>query len=283
MKFRWTRPSLARLLACTAVVGAACTTNLATLPGSTPAVGPDGKPEPVRALDLGDPATGKPARWAADQLVTDTHMTAAGFEFSSTLVANAAGAIATTGSGTVKVNGMGERGIQWDELDFPPMSDEFDQVTVTDKATENRRTYGADQAFQNYFVQDGKTRLEIAADPSGGWRIDGKPAADTEEAARLAMESPAIQTASLHGLTALYGVLAIRPQETTRMVMPTSINKKSANSKLSLKNAAPDPAPLVAAIIELKRQAADPTIPEGKPASPADEPFETAPLVCPVL
>ena len=110
---------------------------------------------------------------------------------------------------TVVVAGTG-RVITVEESDWPILSDENDADTVTDYDTGNERIYEADQALENFVVRDGDDVLTVLVNADDTWVVDGEEAADAEEAAFLAVQSPIIADASLHGLAAMYAFMSER-------------------------------------------------------------------------
>lgn len=100
-----------------------------------------------------------------------------------------------------------------EESDWPLLADENDVDTVTDYETGNERIYEADQALENFVVRDGDELLTILVNADDTWDVDGEEAEDAEEAAFLALQSPIIADASLHGLAALYGLMSRRAEQ----------------------------------------------------------------------
>jgi hypothetical protein len=178
------------------------------------------------------------------------------FESGTDLTGN--GAEDQMATGLVAVSGLAQHRVRLEQENFDLMSNEDDILTVYDETLSNIRTYHADQDLFNYTLSDGQQELRIETLPNGTWLVNGEPAATPKAVARLAMKSPVLADASLHGLMLVYQLfnhsnkVPIEVQELPSLGPIGTADTEIHASELG------DPMPLLKAAIELKKA-------EGKP------------------
>ncbi len=164
----------------------------------------------------------------------------------------------TTGDGATNeraesnltIAGLGEHKVLLEQDNFPVMSNQSDQLTVKDQTSGNTRVYSADQDLFRFSVKDGGSSIDLETLPDGSWLINGEAAATPQAAAQLAMKSPVIADASLHGLMLIYQVLKQADKLPVNYLVETLIPASCAFGAISFG----DPKPLMKEIIKLKKE-----------------------------
>lgn len=190
--------------------------------------------------------------------ITDTEqqttVTDVNFEFGSD--SDGDGAAHEEVDAQIDLTGLGKHQVKIDQKNFPTMSSKPDKVTITDQTTGNTRIFLADQDLYNYTVSDGTQELKIQTLPDGSWTINGEAAATPQQAAQLAIKSPLLADASIHGLSSLYQMLdkldkvplELKEPETMIPICCTCGNVNTSDAAYG------DPRPLLKELIRLKRQ-----------------------------
>lgn len=170
----------------------------AKLPPST--VSPDNDTRAVTILKE-KPTKGKIKAPFKDQ---DFPVTISEYEFSGDFDDDKDGAEDEKGNGFVDIQGLGKHQVELDQDNFPIMDSRKDKLTVTDKSTGNKRIFTADQDLFNYTISDGSNSLQIKTNPDGSWTVNDEEAATPEAVVKLALKSPVLADASVHGLASMY-------------------------------------------------------------------------------
>ncbi|PIQ25939.1 hypothetical protein COW36_02985 [bacterium (Candidatus Blackallbacteria) CG17_big_fil_post_rev_8_21_14_2_50_48_46] len=155
------------------------------------------------------------------------------------------------GKGMVDISGHGKHAIEINQEDFPVMDNQDDVMVVVDKTTGNTRTYSADQDQFNYKISDGSNTLTINTNADGTWMVNGEGASTPAEVVKLALKSPVLSGASIHGLASLYMLMKNTNQ------IPVELNKATlsavdcgGNGGTQLQAPIGNPLPLVQAGLE---------------------------------
>jgi len=173
-----------------------------------------------------------------------------GYTFEYGTDTNGDGATNERAESNLTIAGLGDHNVLLEQDNFPVMSNQSDQLTVKDQTSGNTRVYSADQDLFRFSVKDGEAGIDIETLPDGSWLINGEAAANAEVAAQLAMKSPVIADASLHGLMLIYQVLKQADKLPVHYLVETLIPASCAYGTISFG----DPKPLMKEIIKLKKE-----------------------------
>lgn len=153
----------------------------------------------------------------------------------------------------LEISGFGKDKLVVDQENYPVMSNQLDSCTVKDATTGNLRIYKADQDLFNYSVSDGSAELSVKSLPDGSWTVNGEAAATPAAVAELAMKSPIVSKASVHGLMLIYqafnqaGKVPVTYVEET-LAQPINYNGGHVQKASGIG----DPKPLLKEVIKLK-------------------------------